>query len=170
MNAETEISKATAPSQIDQAHIWRSRLLDAFASLESNVAKLLARSEKNLASDAAPLGQKIEALKQLKTNPPLTKNCPARLAKICAELAPFLNIRSDIVHAKLAVCVCDGVLHAKFCNTMNSDKPYPELRMLTFEDFDTMNKEIRRLSNQLNSIINPPSSPPQPKQGAAGGP
>ena len=159
----------TSVSLTDQAHVWRSRMLDAFATLESNVARLLAKSDKVLVSENAPLGQKIEALKKLALNPAPTKNCAAKLEKICLELCPYLSIRSDVVHAKIAVFICDSVVHTKFCNSINDDKPYPPVRLLTFEDFDAINKEVRRLSNQLSQILNPPSSPPQPKRGAASG-
>jgi hypothetical protein len=157
-------------SPVDQAHILRSRLLDTFAILEANVIKLLAKSEKSLIAETAPLGQRIEALKKLTLNPAPTKNCSAKLAKICSELYPYLVIRSDVVHAKLTVCTCDEKLHAKFCNTSNGDKPFAEVRLLAFDDFDAIGKEVRRLSNQLQSILTPPPSQPQPKQGAAGDP
>lgn len=164
------LNTATLISPTDQAHIWRSRLLDAFASLELNIVRLLAKSDKVLVGENAPLGQKLEALKKLTLTPSPTKNCSVKLAKICLELAPYLSIRSDVVHAKLTVCVCDNVLSAKFCNTVNHDNPYAEVRMLTFEDLDTIGKDVRRLSNQLSQILNLPSSPPQPKQAAKADP
>ena len=157
-------------SPIDQAHILRSRLLDTFAILETNVVKLLAKSDKNLVADTAPLGQRIDALKKLTLNPAPTKNCSAKLAKICSEISPYLVIRSDVVHAKLTVCICDDKPHAKFCNTANEEKPFPEVRLLAFEDFDAIGKEVRRLSNQLQSILTPPPSQPQPKPAAKAGP
>ena len=163
-------STETSISAVDQAHILRSRLLDTFAVLEANVLKLLAKSEKSLISETAPLGQRIEALKKLTLNPAPTKNCSAKLAKICSELAPYLVIRSDVVHAKLTVCNCDGKLHAKFCNTSNEEKPFPEVRLLGFDDFDVIGKEVRRLANQLQSILTPPPSQPQPKPAAKAGP
>ncbi len=165
-NFKTDIG--TSP--IDQAHILRSRFLDTFAILESNVLKLLAKSEKSLISETAPLGQRIEALKKLTLNPAPTKNYAAKLAKICSELSPYLVIRSDVVHAKLTVCTCDGKLHAKFCNTSNEDKPFPEVRLLAFDDFEAIGLEVRRLSNQLHSVLTPSPSQHQPKQAATGGP
>ena len=165
-----DLISTSSISSIDQAHIWRSRLLDAFASLELNVVKLLTKSEKSLLSENAPLGQKIEALKKLEMVPTPAKNYTANLAKICLELAPYLSIRSDVVHAKLAICICDGVLNAKFSNTANDNKPYGEIRLFTFADFDAISKDVRRLSNQLHQILNPPSLPPQPKQAAKAGP
>ncbi len=171
MNIQTGfVTSPTALSPINQAHIWRSQMLDAFASLEANVVKLLAKSDKSLVSETAPLGQRIEALKKLTLNPAPTKNCSAKLSKICLELSPYLGLRSDVVHAKLIVCQLDGVIHAKFCNTLNEEKPYSEVRFLSFNDFDAICKDVRRLSNQLQSILNPPPSPLQPKQAATAGP
>ena len=157
-------------SPVDQAPILRSRLLDTFAILEANVMKLLAKSEKTLIAETAPLGQRIEALKKLILNPAPTKNYSAKLAKICSELSPYLVIRSDVVHAKLTVCTCDSKLHAKFCNTSNEEKPFAEVRLLTFEDIETIGKEVKRLSNQLQSILTPPPLQPLPKPAAASGP
>lgn len=156
-------------SAADQGHIWRSRLLDAFADLESNVIKLLAKGKGPFLPASAPLGQKIEALKELDMNQPLPKNCKPKLAAICAEIMPMLEVRANIVHAKLVMCDGDGIQYAKFCNTMNCDKPYPEIRMLSGDDFDAFNKSIHRMSNQLRQILNPPSSPPQPSPDAASG-
>ena len=171
MNSHVINLTATANiSAVDQAHIWRSRLLDAFADFETNVVKLLAKSDKCLVSETAPLGQKIEALKQLQWNPSPAKNYTIKITEIAASIAPYLVIRSDIVHSKLVVSVCDNVLHAKFCNTSNGNKPYAEIRMLKCSDFDAVSKEVRRLSNQLNSILNPPPSQPQQKPAATTGP
>ena len=156
------LSSDNSIKPIDQAHILRSEMLDAFANLESVVIKLLAKSEKPLADQKAPLGQRIEALKNLTLNPAPTKKYSATLTKICTELLPYLRIRSDVVHANLVFCEFDGVEAAKFCNTVDLAGPYPRVRLLTFTEFKAINKKVKQFTSQLQSILNPPTT--QPKQ------
>jgi hypothetical protein len=171
MNMESAIEYGIGQSRIDKAHISRSKFLDAFAQLETSVVNLLSKYTDNPPSSSTPFGNKVAALKTLSPSNQLSADKLKKLVVISDEIFSLLPVRADVVHSAMSVVTCEGNDYARFCNSANTQKPFPELRLLSTNDFEELIKEVRRLSNKVNSIFNPPPpSQPQPKQGAAAGP
>ncbi len=150
-------------------HIARSVFLDAFSELEIAVGALLATSATCRANDKKPFGQRIEDLKNLAPCPKISKEKCAKLPDKIARVHALLSIRSDIVHSQTEIANIDGIMHAIICNNIMSLQDQPYVRLVNLGHFKAFTGEAKKIANELRQFLNQPSSPPQPKPGAAGG-
>ena len=149
-------------------HIERSKLLDAFARLESAVVAFIHLNGGDVGCPTKPLGQKLELLAKLKADPRLSKARKSEIEAAIKLFAPHLSVRADIVHSALNVISLEESV-AIYRNATEANSQYPSARMLTLEQHRKLALEAAKLTTELTKKPNPPS-PPQPSPGAATGP
>lgn len=166
MQTKIESSSELKLATLNDFHIARSMFLDAFSELEIAVSRLLATANNSNSCSKRPFGHRVDELKDLTPNSRLPKDKCAKISDKAARIYPILQIRSDIVHSRLYVVNMDGVMHSKICNNLTSLIDPTLVRLLNIECFKALTRESKKIANELNQILNPPSSPLQPLQGA----
>lgn len=91
---------ATSASE-NTLHLWRSRVIDAFAHTESAIDDLLKKL--NCTGKGDLIGAKIERLRKAKPTGGLPEERKAKVDTALAELSGLLPLRNDIVHAPMIV-------------------------------------------------------------------
>jgi hypothetical protein len=138
---------ATPPPGIDAFHRERSKCIDAFSKLESEVVILLGIAGHSCGSEH--FGQKLALLKNAKANPKLSK---ARLAKVhellrrCEALA---EIRNDIVHSVLQLADIGGTNKACFINMRYCQSGSQSARLFTLGGLRELSAEMEKLAEDL---------------------
>ena len=139
---------------LETAHILRSRLLDSFASLETETFAL-AKFLQVKAETSAPLGQRIGALRAVVVE---DKKRLARLHDLLDELAHLSGIRAHIVHSSIRP-VCDLIdrnILLQF-RLVPSDKGL--CLTMPLEDVKLLPRKVSSLVNQLKQFRTPPPQP-----------
>jgi hypothetical protein len=156
---------------INAGHIFRSKLLDKFAGLESWAVKCMSAGKQPVSN--APFGQKIAVLTELcAKTPPLFKSAKKILERL-ERLKPYQDLRCSVVHSQIE-CLSGAKGAVSFCfrNVAQGDTPacYRPV-MLTPQDCDDILREVGKIGNELKQLTAKPSrlSPPRPLPGAAGG-
>jgi hypothetical protein len=148
----------------------RSDFLDAFAGLESAVCKVLRSAGQNPKGE--PFSQRVKAFKSTEKTTLIAKQNHPKRDQIADEIAALLQLRADIVHSRMNLQTIDGELCACFINVQEAGTLYPPQRILKLEDLKKLGRMALRLEERIAQLgrVNPPSSPPPPLPGAAGGP
>lgn len=159
-----------ATDLIQQFHIERSKLLDAFVLIEAAVTKLLTNSK--TAFNGEMLGQRIELLRNAKVGPQFSKKSRVEVLLLLDKIAPLLPIRNDLAHSKLSMAFVDHEHLACFINARQAPDPCQCARLFRLEQLKKLTLKIRKIAGELDQPqpVNPPSSPPPPSQDATGGP
>ena len=146
-------------------HIFRSKLLDRFATIESWAVSMLATGKQP--SPNAPLGQKVDALAKLcAKSPPMFKSAK-KIGERLERLKPYQDLRSSIVHSQMeTVTSAESEVLLCFRNVAQTQAP-ARFRpvLLATKDCDDILREVGKIYNELKQMTaatpNPPS-PPQP--------
>ena len=149
-------------------HVERSKLLDAFARLESAVVTFIHLNGGDVGCPTKPLGQKLELLAKLKAGPKLSKVRKSEIEAAIKLFVPHLSVRADIVHSALHVVSLEENV-AVYRNATEANSQYPSARTLTLDQHRKLAHEAEKLATELAKKPNPPL-PPQPSPGAATGP
>lgn len=164
MNAHVSLSR---PVTAEEAHVLRSRLLDAFADAEAIVEEIARKAKPG--SDSASLSQRIQCARTLAPNPQLSKANHKALADQLNQLAGLLAIRADIVHARLQFGQIDGAPAIIFRNARNVSQDHASVRMYRADEFRQLTQDVEKIARQLRALISRPL-PPRPVPDAAGDP
>jgi hypothetical protein len=155
------------------AHVFRSKLLDKFAQIEASVLAYLLANQSKLGA-AAPLGQKMTALRKYIDDGIMPAKPSKKLAALLTKLAPLAQLRSSIVHAAIEpVRGAGGELHFIFRNVAFTDAPDCYRPVVLNKAYcEAILQQTGQLANefkQLAAAAKPPSSPPPPLPGAKAG-
>ena len=88
---------------LDDAHLWRSKLVEKCAEAERCVIALLQAAGKT-SQAKAPLSQKIETLKKTLDD---SAKADAKLLALLEQLRPCSDLRSDLVHSTISIAVIE---------------------------------------------------------------
>jgi hypothetical protein len=162
-------SEPSKPS-LEDWHIARSKLVDAFASLESALGKLLALAK--VKSQGETLGQKIEKLRKAKAGPQYSKAHLKKVESLLPDVEALLDVRNAVVHAPLKLAQIDKKIEVAFVNPKCSQPGRRTAILIDYDEFAKLTRETSILAQALLAPVpaNPASSPPSPSRDAAGGP
>ncbi|MCW1381659.1 hypothetical protein OLX02_02365 [Novosphingobium sp. KCTC 2891] len=104
----------TATPSETNLHIWRSRTIDAFASIEIRIEGLLSKIDRSGKCDR--LGAKIEALRKTSPQGPYSAARKAAVDKVLEQISKLLPLRNDLVHSPMLVRKDAGKSVAVFSN------------------------------------------------------
>ena len=141
---------ATKTPSKEQFHIARSCLLDRFAEVEESVICLQARFGHK--ANTATLGQRLEALRKVKAGPQLSTATVTQLQGAIQRLTELNALRVDVVHARMFVAPVAGGMRACFINSLECSEEFPSARLLTFEQFNKVNRELHELAAALTKV------------------
>ena len=128
----------------------RSRLLDGFADVE--VATIGLQGRLGLKPNGASLGHRLEALRKLIAKGELEGTIATELKRHTDRLSQLNEIRGDIVHARMHVAQMAGQARAWFINSRECEAQYPSSRVLSVEQFASLNKELAELKSALTKL------------------
>lgn len=165
MNAHVSLP---CPVTVEEAHVLRSRLLDAFADAEAAVAEIARKAPKPV-SEAASLSQRIQCARTVAPNPQLSKAGHRAMAEQLDQLAGLLAVRADIVHARLQFGQIGEVPAIIFRNARNLSQDHAPVRMFRPDELKQLTHEVAKITQSLRVAISPPL-PPRPVPDAAGDP
>ncbi len=100
--APQEVTDTPASFTIDDAHIFRSKLIDKFAQVETWMNCKFGKLSPDIGGKR-PLGQKLDAIRKLAEQAePKLKN-PARILKLLDQLQPYADLRGELAHSTLSM-------------------------------------------------------------------
>lgn len=148
MNAVTQIRPSAG---IDAFHRERSRFIDSFAGAEAAVVKLLKANGEKLPSAKEPFAQLLQTLQKLAPGPQLSREKKKLLDEFAVQIGELLAVRADIVHGQMEMAEVSGETHARFVNAREIGKPFPSCRMLSFDQFRELTRQVETLAGKLAS-------------------
>ena len=149
------------PQKEETFHIARSRLIDAFARIETRLVKLLDLADRPIKNDT--VATKLKTLRDAATPESLVK-----LTESLDQLAPLFTIRADLVHSAMTLVDEDGERFASFRNARESVNKAQKSTQITFKTLKAFADDLDRIAVALDAMkFTPPASPPPPLPGAA---
>ena len=167
LHQHRQFGRAISKRQSDDFARQRSRYVDIFSRTELRLSKLCLTLGLSNASNS--VGQKIGELKSLKASPTMSKTKVKELQYLCNTLSQQTQIRNAIVHSTMTIGNKASQDVAFFQKVNDEANGNPIYFVMSFDDFAKAIETITNISDLLDGFLNPPSSPPQPKPGAAGG-
>ncbi len=167
MQQPRTFGKAVQRRQADDFARMRSRYLDIFSQTELRLAQLYLRL--GLKKTDSSVGQKIGELVTLKPSHALSKSTTKQIHNICGDLSKQVKIRNGMAHATMSVGTKSSEDVSFFQKANDAAADNPIYFVMSFEDFANAIDAINDITTKLNQILNPPSSPPQPKLAATAG-
>ncbi|WP_374413063.1 hypothetical protein [Novosphingobium colocasiae] len=146
MNAPTPIKPSTGT---DAFHRQRSRCIDAFATAEAAVVRLLYQFGE--IGGTKPIAVKCAALGLVKASPTYTKQRKLAIDKLLTALEEFLPTRADMAHSRMQIIDLDGVKHARFVNSAATVLPFPPCRLLSFDQMRELTRRVEDIAGQLET-------------------
>jgi hypothetical protein len=168
MQQPRTFGKAVQRRQSDDFARMRSRYLDIFSQTELRLAQLYLRLGFN--KPESSVGQKLGELNALKPSHALSRTVTKQIHMICRDLSRQVKIRNGMAHATMSVGTKSGEDVSFFQKASDAAADHPVYFVMTFDDFANAIDAINDVTSKLNSVLTPPSSPPQPKQAATTGP
>jgi hypothetical protein len=144
MPAKTEFM---AKFRLDDAHVWRSKIVEKCAMAERAIVALLSKRGIDTGGKA-PLSQKIEKLRKIVGDAP-AKRSDRTLRQTLDELVPLAELRSELAHSTTALAVIDG---ERFIILRNAGDKHPEVDRRVVIAIDKMNEISRRLNAVANRL------------------
>jgi hypothetical protein len=125
----------------------RSDWLDAFADLELEIGRCIAR--RCVGKNKKSFSQRLDDLAALEPGPDLSCRDQARLGALVCQCRQLLLLRGTIVHSHMRVGLIDNVAVALFINMAGeARKPLSQVA-LTQEQFTSSIEDLRRLAADL---------------------
>jgi len=168
MQQPRTFGKAVQRRQADDFARMRSRYLDIFSQTELRLAQLYIKL--GFKKSESSVGQKIGELVILKPSHALSKASTKQIHNICGDLSKQVKIPNGMAHATMSVGTKSGEDVSFFQKASDAASDTPIYFVMSFDDFANAIDAINEITTKLNLVLTPPSSPPQPKQGAASGP
>jgi hypothetical protein len=159
--------RAVYKRQSDDFARQRSRYVDIFSEAELRLSQLyLMQGLKHIEKS---VGQKIGELSTLKPNTSLSKARVKLIQSACTDLSYHVKMRNGLVHSTMSVGIKSSQDVAFFQKINDAAASNPLYFVMSFDDFTAAIEAIVKLTNRLSTLLNQPSSPPQPKPGAIAG-
>jgi hypothetical protein len=168
MHQPRTFGRAVYKRQSDDFARQRSRYLDIFSEAELRLSQLYIKL--GLKKHDGSFGQKVGELSSLKPSSGLSKTTTLQIRAICADLSRHVKMRNGLVHATMSVGTKSNEDVAFFQKTSDAATNNPVYFVMSFDDFAMAIEALNDLTARLQATVIRPSSPPQPKQGAASGP
>jgi hypothetical protein len=138
-----------ADQEAQSLHVARSRFLDAYGSVEAAICKRL--KAHGIEPGHRSVGQKIEALRDIKASPQYSKSERQRIHQVLDRLERTNEIRCDVVHAALKVIDIEGELSACFINSRHLGGPTTIARHIDRQQFETLIRDITTIAAELSA-------------------
>ena len=168
MQQPRTFGRAIYKRQSDDFARQRSRYVDIFSETELRLSQLYIKL--GLKKHDGSFGQKVGELSALKPSPGLSKATASQIRSICADLSRHVKMRNSLVHATMSIGSKSNEDVAFFQTTSDAATDNPIYFVMSFDDFAAAIEALDDLTDRLQATVIRLSSPPQPKQGAAGGP
>lgn len=148
----TPITKPLAPNAPpspgkDAFHRQRSKLIDAFADVEEGVMRLLDQTGSK--RGAEPLKQKLAIVLKAKAGPAYSSTRKTQVDEAIKAIDTLLELRADLVHARLAVTMIDVEMHACFVNARETGIIGRKARIMTLVEMRTITTQVEALALRL---------------------
>jgi hypothetical protein len=144
------------------------------ARVEEWAAAILVATHLVTVDAAAPkvprmLGPKLKAISELVANHPTAFSKPKRVVELMNRFARPAKLRSDMAHSTVtAVKNCTETYY--LFHTVDNGERFWMVKKDMESALSDLRKLVKEITDQKPKAFNPPSSPPQPKQAATGGP
>lgn len=169
MPSPSSFVRATSDAQTVEFAVLRNDYLNAFSALETAVCRL-ASKHNCIASENAAIGQRLDAFDKLKPSSQLSSANVEKIKALAKDISGVLKIRNSIVHGAMTLGQWQGNSCAMLHNANYAAADIPMHLVLNTKDFSAAIAQARSFEASLTRLLNPPSSPPQPKPAATAGP
>jgi hypothetical protein len=135
------------PPKIDAYHRERSKCLDALVTCEEVVISLLVKAEVKFGGE--PFGKKIEKLRKAKVGKLYCEQMKSQTDALLVRLEELMNIRNDIVHARLRLENIGGVEKACFINARECTNGTQTARLFSLDSLRDVTRKASKLAEEL---------------------
>jgi hypothetical protein len=87
---------------MDDAHIFRSKLIDKLAEIETWMARKFAKFDPDIIGKR-PLGQKLAIVRKLAEQTESKLKQPVKVLRLLDRLQPFADLRAELAHSTLTM-------------------------------------------------------------------
>ena len=115
------------------------------------------------------LGPKLRAVSDLVDGQPGLFAKPKRISELMNRFASSAKLRSDLAHSTL-VQATNGTQTFYLFHTVDSGDRFWMTKTDMQNKMAELKQVVKEITDQKTKLLTPPSSPPQPKRGAATGP
>lgn len=134
----------------DAFHRERSKCLDGFAAIEQAVIALLTRTGAKITN--GPFGLKVQAIKKLEVMPGLSKSACATAAVLAGEIETILDVRNDLVHARLQIATIGTDQRACFINARQCASGAQLARLFSLESLREVTRKANQIAEKLSAL------------------
>lgn len=134
----------------DAFHRERSRCLDGFAALEQSVIALLVRAQVKITN--GPFGQKVQSLKKLEPGKGVTNSACLAASVLADDIATILDVRNDLVHARLQIALIGNDQRACFINARQCTSGAQLARLFSLESLREVTRKANLIAEQLAAL------------------
>ena len=146
----------------EEMHCARSKVIDAFAKLESAVITLIELAGIKVQGD--PLGNKIAKLRDAKATTRYSNDRRQKVAGLLEDVDPLIELRNSIVHAPMKLIQIHKCTEALFVNSKCLVEGRRPAIVFQLEGLKKLSRHAEILADALSAPLppNPASSPPPP--------
>jgi len=140
---------------MDDAHIFRSELIDKLAEIETWMNRKFAKFDSDIMGKR-PLGQKLALVRKLAEQAESKLKHPAKVLKLLDRLQPFADLRAELAHSTLTMLTTKerGTIF-RYDNA--NDAGHPTVKksgQLTSGQMKHYLKRTEQICDQLKSLEN----------------
>ena len=99
-----------------------------------------------------PFGQKVQSIKKLEAMPGLSKTACASAAVLAGEIETILDVRNDLVHARLQIAIIGSDQRACFINARQCASGSQTARLFTLQGLREVTAEMGALATEIQRV------------------
>tara|TARA_R110000824_G_scaffold4203_2_gene19945 strand:+ start:8893 stop:9375 length:483 start_codon:yes stop_codon:yes gene_type:complete len=116
--AAREITDTPASFCFDDAHIFRSKLIDKFAEVETWITRKFATLDPDIIGKR-PLGHKLTMVRKLAEQAEPKLKHPGKILKLLDRLQPYADLRAELAHSTLTIFTTEQQLNVVLYQNAN---------------------------------------------------
>ena len=153
--AMQEIVGTPTSLTIDDAHIFRSKLIDKLAEIETWMTRKFAKFDPDIIGKR-PLGQKLAMVRRLAEQAEPKLQNPVKVLKLLDRLQPYADLRAELAHSTLKIFATEEHRTIIFYENAN-DAGHSAIKKsgrLTSGQMKHFLKRTEQICDQLKSLEN----------------
>lgn len=162
--AAQEITDTSASFCIDDAHIFRSKLIDKLAEVETWMTRKFANLDPDIIGKR-PLGHKLTMVRKLAEQAEPKLKHPGKILKLLDRLQPYADLRAELAHSTLTIFTTEQQLNVVLYQNANdaAHSIVHKSGRLTSGQMKHYLKRTGQIFDQLKALENSSSVSSRPK-------
>ncbi len=113
---------------------------------------ILALAKSGSKSGGEPFGKKIETLKKSKPTATFNSAAHGAMTRLVTEIEPILDVRNDLVHARLQIAKIGEDQRACFINARHCESGTQTARLFSLESLREVTRKASQIAEKLRAV------------------